>query len=152
MKNKILDTFGSQNFLVSIFTIIFAAFAANGLPIDLDPGEAAQTIGEGNITAIATMFVVNLLNPVFKLINKSATWSWDFIRSVNFWTQSLTVILVAVAGLGIVFPEGAAENVVDAIFGGNFGVIATALVVNILNPLYHFFFDRKKDPGEPQPA
>ena len=52
--------------------------------------------------------------------------------------------------LGVVFPEGAAGNLVNAIFGGTFETIAVAVVVNILNPLYHFFFDNNDEEEPPQ--
>lgn len=58
--------------------------------------------------------------------------------------QAVADILLRADVLGIVFPDGAAAAVVEAIFSGGTGAIATALVVNLLNPLYHFLFDRPK--------
>ena len=101
-----------------------------------------DAISARDIGAIFSVVLLNFLNPVMKLINKTAKWSWDFLKSVNFWTQLATVILVGLSLLGVVFPQGAAAGIVEAVFSGEANLIITAIAVNVINPLYHFIFDR----------
>lgn len=148
MQTKTQATLDSRNFFVSLLSIIFLAFAANGADVSPEaPGEIYDAIDSGNLTAILLTIITNALNPILKIVRQK-TWSWSFLRSVNFWTQLGTVILIGLSAFGILFPDGASAAIVEAIFGGNIGTIITALGINIINPLWHWFFDRKK-PQEP---
>lgn len=142
MSSKLTETLNSRNFFVSLISIILMAIELNGFNVNVEPSEIYDAIDLGQVSTIVSIFFVNFLNPILKLASKAASWTWDFLKSPNFITQVVTVILIGLAGLGIAFPQGAAANVVDSIFQGGFETIAVALVVNILNPLYHFFFDR----------
>lgn len=148
MSPKLTATLNSKNFFVSLISIILMAIELNGFSVNTTPDELYNAIDLGQVSTIVSIFFVNFLNPILKLASKAATWTWDFLKSPNFITQIVTVVLIGLAGLGIVFPQGAAANVVNAIFQGGFETIVVALVVNILNPLYHFFFDRPADGGE----
>ena len=150
MNQKIIDTLGSRNFYVSLVTLVLLAFEANNLPININPGELVDTVLTRDLGGILSILLLNFLNPIMKLANKMATWSWAFLRSPNFWTQITTVLLSLIAVTGITFPEGAAAELVTSVFGGSFNVIAMAVLVNVINPLYHFFFDRKKLSVTPQ--
>lgn len=145
MKSKLQATLGSQNFFVSLISVMLLAFELNNLSLNVTADQVVDTVSSGDVGRIAALFLVNFLNPILKLVQKTAEWSWNFLKSPNFWTQIVTVILVALTGLGIAFPDGAAGNLVEGIFSGEFEVIAIAAVVNVLNPLYHFFFDRTKE-------
>lgn len=142
MSPKLTATLNSRNFFVSLISIILMAIELNGFNVNVEPGQIYDAIDLGQVSTIVSIFFVNFLNPILKLASKAASWTWDFLKSPNFITQVITVILIGLTGLGIVFPQGAAANVVDAIFQGGFETIMVALVVNIINPLYHFFFDR----------
>lgn len=152
MSQKLQATLSSQNFFVSLISVILLAFELNNLSLGVGAEQIVDTVSSGDVGRIAALFLVNFLNPILKLVQKTAQWTWGFLRSPNFWTQLATVVLVALSGLGIVFPDGAASGVVDAIFTGEFQAIGIALVVNVFNPLYHFFFDRPKIEGAPAPA
>lgn len=149
---KILATAGSQNFFVSLISLFLLSFELNGLSTGADPNGIYEALASGEIGRITSILLLNFLNPILKLVQNSATWSWDFLKSKNFLTQAATAVLSAVTLLGIEFPDGAAAEVVDGFFGGTFETVAVALVINVLNPLWHFFFDRE-DPqlGEEEP-
>ena len=145
--NKFSATLDSRNFFVSLVSVILLAFEANNLAIDADPGSIVDVVTGGDIGRIVSIFFLNFFNPIMKLINKTASWSWAFLKSPNFWTQIVTALLIGISGFGLIFPESAAADLVNAIFGGEFQSIALAIVLNVLNPLYHFFFDRDKEPS-----
>lgn len=147
--SKVDATLDSRNFFVSIISIIFTALAGQGVNIinpELISGEVYDAIITGQIGTLLSVLFVNFINPMIKIVRQK-TWSWAFLKSVNFWTQFATVGLLGLASFGIVFPEGAASEVVISIFGGNFETIMIATVINFLNPLWHFF---KKQRNEPQ--
>lgn len=145
---KITSTLESRNFFVSLVSIVLLALEANNLSLGTDAGTIIDTVASADVGRIVSLVLVNFLNPIMKIVTKTASWSWDFLKSPNFWTQVATVVLVGLSLLGILFPEGAAANIVQAIFGKEFLAIAVALVINLINPLYHFIFDRKKVEGE----
>lgn len=151
MSPKLIATLNSRNFFVSLISILLLAIELNGFPVSTDAGQIFDAVGAGQVSAIISIFFVNFLNPILKLASKAKKWTWDFLKSPNFITQVVTVILIGLTGLGISFPDGAAAAIVDSIFQGGFQTIVVALVVNILNPLYHFFFDRQKDSSEGMP-
>jgi uncharacterized membrane protein len=138
----------SKNFLVSVITLVLLAFEANSLQVNLKPEQVADVLLNRDVGAIVALIVMNFLNPIMKLATKAAKWDWGFLKSPNFWTQVLTVVLVLVAAYGIEFPENAAPALVTAYYSKQFSIIAMALVVNLINPLYHFF--AKKKAANPQ--
>lgn len=138
---KIKATLDSRNFFVSLVSIIMLMMAAQGAAIDVPAEQVVDIFLRADVVGMFSVIVPNVINPILKITK--AGFSWAFLKSANFWTQAGTFILLALAGAGIVFPDGAAAAIVAAIFGGNVGTIITALVVNLLNPLYHFIFDRE---------
>ena len=71
----------------------------------------------------------------------------SFWNSPNFWTQVITVILSIFAIGGANLDAAAtATNLTGAIWSGSVWAIGTIVVVNILNPLYHW--SKKKLPTE----
>ena len=54
-------------------------------------------------------------------------------------------VLIFFTGIGVVFPEGAASNLIDALAGGELNLIILALAANIINPFLHFFRDKAED-------
>jgi len=144
---KVEATLNSRNFFISLLSVLLMAIELNGFNVSTDAGQIYDAIDAGQVSTIVSIFFVNFLNPILKLASKTASWSWGFLKSPNFLTQVATVLLVGLAGLGIAFPDGAAAAVVDSIFQGGFQTIVVALVINILNPLYHFFFDRETPGG-----
>jgi hypothetical protein len=91
--------------------------------------------------------VLNFANPILKLISKASEWSWDFTKSANFWTQVATVVLAGIAIFGLEFPEGAGPELVQAYYTNQFSIISVAIVINLVNPIYHFL-KKKPDAAE----
>lgn len=147
---KIRATAGSQNFFVSLISVFLFALDINNLGINVSAEQILEAIQSGESNAII-LIIVNLVNPILKLINRTAEWSWDFLKSQNFITQALTVLLLgATYFIGIQFPEGAATEVVGAFGTGAITAILAAVVINIVNPIIHFF-DMDK-PVDDQPV
>lgn len=142
MLSIIQPSFDSKNFFVNLITVLFIALNANdaGIPLDLAP-EAYEAIRSGNLTLILVTLLPNLINPITKVFGKP--FSWSFLSSQNFIINMATVVLLGVSGLGILFPDNAAQQLIEAIFGKDFQTIAIALVINIVNPIYIWFKNRK---------
>lgn len=149
MKTK-KNRLDSSNFFVTLITLILLPLMANGLDLPLPADEVADqlvtAVSAGDIGAIIAVVLPNIINPVMYWINNAwSGWSWGFLKSVNFWTQALTAILILLTGFGLMFPEGAAANLIDSLFGGEITAIILALVVNIINPFIHFFKGKKAE-------
>ena len=138
----------SKNFLVSIITLVLLAFEANSLQVNVKPEQVADVLLNRDLGAIIALVVMNFLNPIMKLATKAAKWDWGFVKSPNFWTQGLTVVLVLIASFGIDFPKNAAPALVTAYYSKQFTVIAMALLINVVNPIYHFVKDRQAKANE----
>lgn len=155
---KLAATLDSRNFFVSLITLFLLVLQSN----DLDPGTDAETIFDaimsGDLGNLLALFLVNFLNPIMKIVRGEVGWSWNFLKSKNFWFQAATALIVGLTMFGIVFPEGAAAAIIDAIFTGDSQAIMVAFVVNIINPIWHFFTKQKELPppkqqiGKPLPT
>ena len=139
MSSKLVATLNSRNFFVSLVSLVLLAFSANDLGITTTPDQLVETVASKNTGAIIALFFMNFLNPVLKLASKGFQWSWDFVRSANFWTQVLTTVLSAVSLVGIAFPSEAPTELVEAVQSKDFLTIYSAIGVNILNSVWHFF-------------
>jgi len=107
MKEKLLDVANSRNFFVTLVTLFLTTFQMNNLDLGLDPSSFVDMIIAKNWGALAGIVFVNALNPILKLITNTKDWSWEFLKSWNFRTQVITVILSAAALFGIAFPTTA---------------------------------------------
>ena len=135
----------SQNFFVSLVTLILLAFEANALSVNVGAEQIVSVLGSKDAGAIISLFVLNFINPIMKLLNKTQEWDWGFLKSPNFWTQALTVVLAAVAIFGLQLPEDAAPELVSAYYSQQFSLISVAVVINIINPIYHFLKSKQND-------
>jgi nitrous oxidase accessory protein NosD len=133
----------SQNFFVSLVTLLLLAFEANQLTVNVSAEQVVSVFASQDAGAIISLIFLNFLNPVMKILSKAQEWSWEFLKSANFWTQVVTVALAGVAIFGLQFPEGAAPELVEAYYSKQFSIISVAIVVNLINPIYHFL---KKKP------
>lgn len=138
--SKLKATLDSRNFFVSLVSIAMLVLTSQGVQIDLPADQVVDIFMRADVVGVLSVIVPNLLNPIMKIAKTG--FSWAFLKSKNFWVQAGTFIILALSGLGIVFPDGAAASIVDTVFQGNAGAIVTALVVNLANPIYHFVFDR----------
>jgi len=148
-QSKFSATLDSRNFFVSIISLVLITIAqvSGGVVPEGAAGQILDAISQKDIILFFTIALPNLINPIMKIV-RDKLWTWKVFKSTNFLTQSLTVVLMGLAGFGIMWPDGAAANIVNAIAGGTGTVIITALVINIINPLYHFFFDKPKEPTQ----
>lgn len=139
MKNSLK----SQNFFVSLVTLLLLAFEANNLSVNISAQTVVDTLLTRDAGAILSLLVLNFANPILKLISNASAWSWKFTRSPNFWTQIITVALAATALLGLEFPADAAPELVSAYYTNQFSIISVALVINLINPIYHFIKNKR---------
>ena len=140
-KEKIKQTLDSRNFFVSLVSLILLAFTSNGLESGVNADQIVNIIGSNDLGAIVGLIAVNFFNPLMKIFSKGFKFEWTFLQSPNFLTQFITVVLSLVALLGVVFPTEAAAEVSNAFASREFLPIAMALVINVANPVWHFFFD-----------
>jgi hypothetical protein len=137
----------SRNFFVSLITLMLLAFEANSLSINLGADQVVSVLESRDAGAIISLLFINFLNPIMKLVSKAQEWSWDFLKSANFWTQLVTVGLAGTAILGLEYPADAAPELVQAYYTNQFSIISVAVVINLINPIYHFI-KTKKDAAE----
>jgi hypothetical protein len=137
------DSLKSQNFFVSLVTLVLLAFEANNLTLNVSADQIVDTFLTRDAGAILSLVVLNFANPILKLISRTAEWDWGFTRSANFWTQVATVVLAGIAIFGLEFPEGAGPELVQAYYTNQFSIISVAIVINLVNPIYHFL--KKKE-------
>jgi nitrous oxidase accessory protein NosD len=133
----------SQNFFVSLVTLLLLAFEANQLTVNVSAEQVVSVFASQDAGAIISLIFLNFLNPVMKILSKAQEWSWEFLKSANFWTQVVTVALAGVAIFGLQFPEGAAPELVEAYYSKQFSIISVAIVVNLINPIYHFIKNKQ---------
>ena len=142
----------SRNFGVTLLSIVFLAFSYNG--IEINPDQAAQTLWDalagGDLALLFPVLLTNVINPILSFVKNG--FSFGFIKTLNFWTQAATFVILLLTGYGFVFPQGAAADVVNTIFGGNLTAIIVALLINVVNPVWQwlstFVFNKDKDPAE----
>lgn len=137
----------STNFLTSVLTLALTALGVWGINIDIDPAQAIQEILAKNLEYIITIAIPSVGNLIFKITQKIQDGTLSIKRlfkSLNFVTQAITVLAVILTSVGIMIPETAPQALSEAIFSGSIVTIITALVTNVLNPLWHFFFDKKE--------
>jgi hypothetical protein len=142
---KLQATLDSRNFFVSLISLVLLTLEANDLSIGTDADSVYDAFASGELGRILSLVLINFLNPLMKIIRGEAGWSWGFLKSWNFRTQALTAVLIFFTGIGVVFPEGAASNLIDALAGGELNLIILALAANIINPFLHFFRDKAED-------
>lgn len=140
--DKVTSTAGSRNFFVNLVSLIFMMLQYNGMDTSGTPEQVVDIIAGGDLSLILGVLIANLLNPIMKIISNAQQWDWGFVKSQNFWVQVATLLLAAIAIMGVQFPDGAAARIVNTIFGGEFGAILVAIVINFVNPLYYFFFKK----------
>lgn len=141
---KLNDILGSRNFFVSLISLVILIFQMNGSPIDdvdATSGQIYDALKEGGIIPILSIIVPNLLNPIMKIIKGG--FDISFLKSLNFWVQFGTVVLIALGGFGVVFPDGTAAQIVEAVFAGDWGLLVTVIIANVFNPLWHIFLEKR---------
>lgn len=60
----------------------------------------------------------------------------DFLKSKNFWANVLNVVLVFLAGAGVLIPENSANSLAEAIVNFNPIALGLLLINNLILPVY----------------
>lgn len=122
---KLSEILDSRNALVTIASIVLLLFSANNIAINASADELVDLLYGRNLGEIASVLVLNFLNPIFKLGKKfvDKSFNWSFLTSSNFLAQLSTLLTLIVAAL---WGEGLA------------GVIV-ATVIQIYNLAIHVF-------------
>lgn len=97
--DKFFDVLKSQNFLVTIYTIITSIFAYNQVTLTVDPADISASFNDSSTDAIITTAILLFLNPTIKIIRSIGEngFNTGFLKSSNFWVQVGSAILL-VAG------------------------------------------------------
>lgn len=146
----------SRNFYVSLASLFLLTLGvASGQEINIDAPTLIDSLESGGVVTVVTLFFVNFLNPIMKIIGKAQRGELDWppiLKSTNFLVQSLTVVLSGITLLGIAFPVDAPGEIITALETKDFVTIWIALGINIANPVYHFIRDKKKENPMPVTA
>lgn len=146
----------SQNFLTNVVTLLFIALGAMGVETNLDPDATAVGILSKDVEFLVTILVPGLITIIFKVSQniQAGTFDWKkLFKSPNFITQGITVLAAMLGTIGIMLPETAPIELTNAIFGGSIAALVSAIVLNVINPVWHWLQDRlKKDQPAPAPT
>ena len=143
IKQKLTATAGSSNFRITLITLALMFLSGMGAEVSPDlAGPLLDAVLSKDLFAMITIIVPNVVQPVFKIISNK-TFNWRFLKNPNFYTQFFTVLFMGTAAFGLAFPDNAAMEVINSITGGNWTLILGAVSVNIINPLWHFFFEKR---------
>lgn len=141
--SKTKDTLASRNFFVALASTLLMALQANNLQVDIDPGNLVDTLLGGDLMGIVSVLLLNFLNPAMKLISRAGEWSWDFLKSPNFLTQAFTVLLAALALIGLSMPADIAAT--ELLHEQSWGLLSLAIFTHVANSVYHIAFDRTRN-------
>lgn len=120
-KEKVLDVLSSKNFLTSVIALISLALAYNGIKLE-DADTLYEYFNKGGtelIIAVGTFLFNSGSKIVSKVLEKN--WSWDFIKSTNFKTGVITVVVIVVSSFFNELTIG----------------VVSSIVLNIYNILIH---------------
>lgn len=131
-----------NNLLTNIIVLVLSAFTISGLEIDaaITGAELAEAIQSQQWQLIA-IAGVSLINPVVHWINQlkqDASLFWQFLRSTNWWTNAVTIILsviVMYTGLNI-DPEISGE-IVQLVADQEWINLIILILLNVITPVSH---------------
>jgi len=132
----------TSNFKIAVASLILGVFAMwNGDSIGIDPANIIESIDSGDISVIL-LGLINLAQPLIKIV-KEKLYNFEFLKSRNFLTNVVTVLLVALNNY--VSPEISDDPtaIIDAIESGGVGTIAAAVIMHLVNFINHSL--EKKD-------
>ena len=137
----------STNFYVNVLTLAFIAIhTVFGVTVNLDPEQTVVAFLAKDMEFILSIALPALFNIGFKIFGNIKAGLFDLkalLKSSNFWTQAVTVIAAIIAAVGILLPDNAPTELVNAFFGGSIIAIITAVIANVINPVWHWIKDRK---------
>lgn len=137
----------STNFFVNVLTLAFIAIhAVFGITVTLDAEQTVMAFLAKDAEFLLSIALPAIFNIAFKIYGNIKAGLFDIkalLKSTNFWTQAATVIAAIVATIGIILPDTAPAELVNAFFGGSIIAIITAVIANLINPIWHWIKDRK---------
>lgn len=135
-------------------TLLFIALGVQGIDTTLDPEATVVGILSKDVEFLVTILVPGLITILFKVSQniQAGTFDWrKLFKSPNFITQAITVLAGVLGTIGIILPETAPQELSGAIFGGSIAALVSAIVLNVINPIWHWIQDRIKKNQEPVP-
>jgi len=132
----------TSNFKIAVASLILGVFAIwNGSSIGIDPSNLIDSIDSGDVSVIL-LGLINLAQPIVKIV-KEKLYNLEFLKSRNFLTNVVTVILVALNNY--LSPEISDDPtaIIDAVESGGIGTIVAAVILHLTNFINHSF--EKKD-------
>lgn len=123
--NKLIETLGSSNFLVTIFAIISSIFAYNQVPIEASPADIAASFTNSSTDAMITTIILLFLNPLIKIIKGTIEkgFNFGFLKSSNFWVQVGSAVVLI---LGTQFDIELINTILITITGNTTNLIVHA--------------------------
>jgi hypothetical protein len=147
---KFFDVLKNQNFLTNALTLVLSVFTMNGAQIpDGTADQLIDAIFNENWTLIGVLVITNLANPIYHIWKNKPEDFWSFLKSANFWTNVVSLVLMLFILNGAQIPEGTSQEVVDTIFTKNWLAFGIIILTNIANPIYQIF-KNKTDGGDPE--
>lgn len=132
----------SQNFLVNVITLVFIGLGISGVDVTLDPQETVTQLFAKNFEFLYSVFIPALVKLGFSLYKKikEGTISLKaWIKTPNFVNQLIVLIAFLLTSVGIMIPADASAQLTSAIFGSSIIALITAVITNVLTPLWYFF-------------
>jgi len=126
-----------SNLFTAIASLVLGVVAYwNGSDLGIDPKNLVDTIQAGDISAIV-LVLLNLFSPLQRIISDKLYVNLEFLKSRNFLTQSVTVILTSLSVF--VSPEISADGdaIGEAIASGEVGTILAVVVLHFSNFINH---------------
>ncbi len=145
----------SQNFLTNVVTLLFLFLGVQGVDTTLDPEATVVALLTKDLDFIISILIPGLITIVFKVWKNVQSGTFDLKKlwkSPNFITQGITVLAGVLAFVGIILPPDAPVALTGAIFSGSIAVLISAIVLNVLNPIWHWIQDKLKKDGNATPT
>ena len=139
----------SQNFLTNVVTLLFIFLGVQGIDTALDPEATVVGLLTKDVEFIVSILIPGLITIIFKVVKNMQAGLFDWKKmwkSLNFITQAITVLAGALSFVGIILPPDAPADLSGAIFSGSIAVLISAIVLNVLNPIWHWLQDKLKKP------
>lgn len=154
---KPVFSWSSSNLWVNLVTFVLAGFALAGVELPENPNslstEIVTLVKGGGYIAVIGIIILNVANPLYHAVIKSAFNLKAMLGSPNFWVNLGSLAASAVAAFGLAFPDGTIEQIVGAIYAKDYSALIFLLIANIGNPLIRWFREKKKaDEGEDTPV
>ena len=142
----------SQNFLTDIISfVLFSLTAGAMISTSFDLDTTVVAILEQNWEYVIGTSIPAFITFVMKVVTsiKEKTFSFaKILKSPNAITKFLVIVSGIFASLNVILPADMPQVLGDAILSGSLGSIVTAVIVTIINPIWHIIMDRRNEDDE----